>query len=285
MTTPEPGCPFAHPSPSASHESRRRAALQREPRRGGDGTQAANRQVDPSPLGVYPRVVEDRGPAYVYAIKNRRTGQCYVGSTRERKARWKKHMDLLESGLHTSKLQEAWDASAPDDWDWLVLESGIPVLHQFESEQFWIDRLDAFRSGLNSAPRAGSFVSIDSRGYSSLIQEREADVLAMLELLKKRVPYREVAARYGVSLGFLSKLKKSNAELFADEEHARAERRAERKRERARTLERKRDARARNHRIQTLREAGWTYRAIAEELDCALGTVANVLAKEGAERP
>jgi GIY-YIG catalytic domain-containing protein len=65
----------------------------------------------------------------VYGIKDKKTGMYYVGSTRELEVRWASHRSLLEAGEHTPKLQSAWDDSDPNDWEWLILEKEIPVIH------------------------------------------------------------------------------------------------------------------------------------------------------------
>lgn len=214
--------------------------------------------------------------ACIYAIRNRLTGKVYVGSTRELDIRWAEHKELLTQGLHSPKMQAAWDASAPEDWEWVVIEEGIPLIHQFASEQYWIDAFDSCRVGLNSNPRAGTYVTIDSRGYDSFVKQREAEIRAMLVLISERKPYRDIAAEYGVSVGFLTKLKDANtaflSDLIAQEnlEKGRVAKEKQSLKGRHVLRERKRDE------ITKMLKRGRTYRDIAATVGCALGTVANV---------
>jgi uncharacterized protein YerC len=214
--------------------------------------------------------------AYVYAIKNRRTGKLYVGSTRELDVRWANHRGLLAQGLHSPKMQAAWDESTPDDWEWIVLEEGIPLIHQFASEQHWIDALEAYRAGLNSNPRAGTYVTIDSRGYDSFVKQREEEIRQMLVLISERKLYRDIARQYGVSIGFLAKLKAANRELLADL-IAQEQRETLEASTRKQSAKERRGQRAGNREeIIRMLKLGRTYREISASVGCALGTVANV---------
>ena len=215
--------------------------------------------------------------ALVYAIKNLKTRKYYVGSTRDLDARWENHRTLLESGSHTDKLQKAWNKSKPEDWEWSVLEDKIPLVHQFESEQHWIDSLDSHKNGYNSAPRAGSYVSIDNRGYKTIIEKRQNDVIEMLEKIESGVPYRTIASEYEVSLGLLSKLKSGNIDLFSNlvEEQQQRQHRIEREKEERKNRRKLREAR--DSSILKMISQGNTYRSIAKYLGCSLGTVSNVI--------
>ena len=215
--------------------------------------------------------------AFIYAIKNLNTGQYYVGSTRDLKTRWDQHLKNLESKTHTEKLQKAWDESNPEDWEWLILEDQIPIIHQFESEQYWIDSLNSFDDGYNSNPRAGSYVSIDDRGYEGIVEERESDILEMLEKIGEEVPYRSIAEEYGVSLGFLNKLKTRYIDLFP-QLVAKKEDQVERAKSRE-INDKSRVAwqQMRNKLILEMVEEGITYREISKELGCSLGIITKVV--------
>ncbi len=218
--------------------------------------------------------------AVVYAIRNNKTGKCYVGSSRELRVRWDSHRKLLEANEHTPKLQDAWQKSDPDDWEWVILEDDIPIIHQFASEQYWIDALDSHRTGYNTNPKAGSYVSIDDRGYEKFRNERKGDIVEMLKQIGEGVPFREIANTFAVSVGFLSKLKKENSELLkklvqtelSDKQRIETEKTARA----ARAAER----RTRNAEILKLLGRGRTYREIAQTLGCSIGTV-SVVARRG----
>jgi len=165
------------------------------------------------------------------------------------------------------------------DWEWLILEADIPAVHQFESEQHWIDAVDAYSDGYNTSPRLGSYVSIDNRGYQPLIEEREDDVLEMLVQIHQRRPYRQIAADFGVSLGYLGKLKIRYADLIADLIEKQQGNRERIKREEAERALRRVGKVGRNEEIVALSAQGYTYRAIAKVVGCSLGTVCAVLKK------
>lgn len=212
----------------------------------------------------------------MYGIRNKKNGQYYVGSTRDCETRWKKHRSLLGDGEHSEKLQKAWDESSPQDWEWVILEDNIPVIYQFHSEQHWIDRLDAFEGGYNTSPRAGSYVMIDNKGYDWFVKEKENDILAMLEMISSRVPYRDIAKEYGVSLGFLTKLKTKHEDLLQDviEEDRR-------KKRKARELKTLKDSRwkeevERDKKVLALLQKKVPYRKISEMVGCSLGTITNI---------
>lgn len=214
--------------------------------------------------------------ATIYGIKNKKTGLYYVGSSRELDERWASHKALLEAGEHTPKLQSAWDESRPHDWEWLILEEGIPIVHQFHSEQHWIDALDAYNNGYNSSPRAGSYISIDYRGYRKFIDEREDDVLEMLAQIEDGIPYRTIAPNFGVSLGFLTNLKTRYTDLLSETIEAEAERKKQISTKKYEFQGRKKLKVERDKKIREMLNSGFTYRDIVREVGCALGTVTNV---------
>lgn len=58
----------------------------------------------------------------VYAIRNRLTGETYVGKARNLKTRRDGHTRLLESGVHHNRrLQLSWDSWGSLSFDWIVI--------------------------------------------------------------------------------------------------------------------------------------------------------------------
>lgn len=217
--------------------------------------------------------------AVIYGIRNLKTGKCYVGSSRELKVRWENHKKLLESNTHTPKLQVAWNKSLPTDWQWAILEKDIPIIHQFESEQHWINSLDSYRNGYNSNPKAGSYVSIDHRGYQTFINERKDEILEMLVQMEQGIPYRQIASTFGVSVGFLSKLKQGNSDLLVSLIENEKVEKQRTESEKKILIQRKKKQQNRNVKIVNLISQGYTYREVASTLGCSLGTVGNIAAK------
>ena len=214
--------------------------------------------------------------AIIYGIKNKKTNKYYVGSTRELEIRWKSHTILLDRKEHSPKLQVAWDESHPDDWEWVILEQNVPIIHQFHSEQYWIDTLDAYNNGFNTSPRAGSYICLDKRGYKKIIDEREDDVLEMLTQIESGVTYRKIASNFGVSLGFLTKTKERNADLLSNVIEAENKKSQRVRKNKAEAEHRKKSAIERDRKIAEMLQSHRTYRDIAHEVGCALGTVHKV---------
>lgn len=214
--------------------------------------------------------------AVIYGIRNTNSGKYYVGSTRDLATRWENHRRLLESNRHSPKLQEAWNDSSPAEWEWVVLESDIPLVHQFASEQHWIDALESFSDGYNSSPRAGSYVSIGFKAYDHTIEERADNILAMLLQIEGKVPYRQIAKQYRVSVGFLSNLKVRYSDLIEGLIKQEAANRERVSGEKGALAERKARKADRDKQIINLLKAGQTYREVGQAVRCALGTIHNV---------
>jgi len=213
--------------------------------------------------------------AVVYAIRNKVTGKYYVGSTWDLEQRWDDHRKALAESAHTPKLQMAWDASGPNDWEWVVLEEGIPITNQFASEQHWIDALDAFENGYNSSRRAGSYVGVHRQGSDHIVRQ-EQRVLEMLQQIARRRPYREIAEEFGVSIGFLAKVKRTHAHFLAELIAAEAVKKQAARAASSALLTRKAMRVERERRVRTLIGEGRAYREIAMEVGCSLGTITNI---------
>jgi group I intron endonuclease len=219
--------------------------------------------------------------AFVYGIRNKKSGKYYVGSTRNLEMRWEEHKRFLDNGEHSLKLQKAWDKSLPEDWEWTVLEEKIPILQQFQSEQYWIDTLEAFENGYNSNPRAGSYVMIDNRGYDWFVKEREDEILEMLEMIHARVPYRDIADKYGVSLGFLTKLKEQYSDLLDDIIEQDEQRSKEIEKSKKMKKAREKEKVERDKKIIDLLKKNVPYRKIVKIVGCSLGTITNIKKQRG----
>ena len=95
----------------------------------------------------------------IYGIRNRLTGQIYIGSALKISKRWAIHRWQLARGTHHSfRLQEAWDAEAcPDIFEFLVIEMVRPE-QLVSAEQWWIDFYESYDPayGYNIEPSADS---------------------------------------------------------------------------------------------------------------------------------
>lgn len=133
--------------------------------------------------------------AIVYKIENRMTGDRYVGSVLGWPfGRWAEHVSMLTNGYHhSSKFQFAWSRSRPEDWDFVMLESGIGLDFRLSREQFWFETLTP---NLNETSRI-------TRMVDKAKTERRA-----LEMLRTKKTYRVIAEELGCSLGWLTNLKR-----------------------------------------------------------------------------
>lgn len=60
--------------------------------------------------------------AGIYRITRLSDGKVYVGQARKCSERWTMHRHSLKNGKHSnSLLQEAWNASSPEDWTWEIV--------------------------------------------------------------------------------------------------------------------------------------------------------------------
>lgn len=92
----------------------------------------------------------------IYAIRNRLTGERYVGSSTQMRARTGSHRTLLRKGVHHSRrLQDAWDSCGESAFVYETLALCRPA-RLLEIEQFWLDHFDSYVTGYNQSPTAGS---------------------------------------------------------------------------------------------------------------------------------
>jgi GIY-YIG catalytic domain len=133
--------------------------------------------------------------ALIYKIENKKTHACYVGSTHGFPfGRWAEHVGLLGRGIHHSaKFQTAWDASAPTDWMFDILEAGIEESHRLHREQHWFETL---QPGLNGTSRITRMIDR---------QHVEAQAAKMLD---EGCTYRRISKTLGCSVGWLTLFKR-----------------------------------------------------------------------------
>lgn len=91
---------------------------------------------------------EDSG---VYAIKNRITGEVYVGRSIELKRRFAHHRYLLDAGAHhNQRLQDSWSKWGEVSFDWILIHICDPeCTYAFE---WWALQLIPEKLRLNACP-------------------------------------------------------------------------------------------------------------------------------------
>ena len=137
--------------------------------------------------------MKDIRVAKVYQLINRKTGEHYIGSTKNKIAtRWSYHYEKLKHGSHeVRELQKAWDDSDISDWDFRILEDDIPVEQQFDKELQWQELLN---------PTFGS----KTYWHRKSNQEKKDRAI---ELIKAGKSYRDIAKELSVSIGWVSFVK------------------------------------------------------------------------------
>jgi group I intron endonuclease len=87
--------------------------------------------------------------AGVYRIRNRATGEVYIGCTIDVYQRIKAHVGKLNAGRHENfRLREAWATVGRSGFSFSILEivSGAEMLES--REQYWLDRALAQGAGI-----------------------------------------------------------------------------------------------------------------------------------------
>ena len=79
----------------------------------------------------------------IYAIIHHISGRRYIGSAKDTRKRWHRHLCVLRKGKHeNSHLQRMWDKYGESSFSFAILEADIPVDKLIEREQHWIDAAD-----------------------------------------------------------------------------------------------------------------------------------------------
>jgi group I intron endonuclease len=95
-------------------------------------------------------------PAGIYRIRNRVTGEVYIGSASNIYERIKAHCGVLDRGGHHNRLlQEAWNALGQAAFSFSILEvTPKDMTAMIEAENRWIDQARRLTPGLYNRRRA-----------------------------------------------------------------------------------------------------------------------------------
>jgi group I intron endonuclease len=107
----------------------------------------------------------------VYKILCKPTGQIYIGSAVNLRARWDAHRRALRHGEHVNYfLQEAWDQYGETNFEYLVLEL-VATSERLQAEQIWIDRTGCTdrEMGFNICPIAGSPGDVNAQLWEGFV--------------------------------------------------------------------------------------------------------------------
>lgn len=114
----------------------------------------------------------------VYQIKNKLNGKIYIGSTVDKKRRWREHRNRLRQGRHNnSHLQKSWNKYGANNFKFSVLEKIKNRDKILEREQYYLDnkkpeyniskKARAFAEGLHHTEETKQKISEKMKGENN----------------------------------------------------------------------------------------------------------------------
>jgi group I intron endonuclease len=86
----------------------------------------------------------------IYAIRNTKTNERYIGSTKNLKARNQQHFAELRRDYHSNRyLQRAFDKYGERSFVVEVVEEDVPESIISSRENHWINHFDSYKNGYN----------------------------------------------------------------------------------------------------------------------------------------
>ena len=160
--------------------------------------------------------------AYIYEIKNKVNGNCYIGSTINPKARWTSHRGTLRAGKHHSFiLQKAWDKHGESNFNFQVLlECDKKDMIDYENRFMVLQYYNVLRTAKECLVRGGWKHTEDFKQRMSKIRKGRAISEEQKELISKALKGRKHTQEYkdncrtkrlGTNLSDLTRLKLSKA--------------------------------------------------------------------------
>jgi len=142
--------------------------------------------------------------ATIYLIRNIVNNKIYIGSTVNKiKVRWSAHIADLNKGSHNKSFLDDWRKTTESQWQFTTIEENVPVDLRYIVEFYWIKKLDSCneKKGYNL-----------SKNQTSLMPRRIFDrperiVENIVKDIKNRVTYREIAAKYKISMGSIGRIR------------------------------------------------------------------------------
>ncbi len=131
----------------------------------------------------------------IYKIENQKTGNCYIGSSKNPIGRWKSHLRMLQDNRHHQNIQKEWNDSQISDWTFCILKL-VPRSMRAETEHFYFKK---FKPQLNGD--RDKFVCIERK---DIVREQ------ILYDIAAKVPYRKICVKHGVALGTITAIKQQN---------------------------------------------------------------------------
>jgi len=141
-----------------------------------------------------------------------------VGGSIHIERRFRHHRQRLDAGIHHSvHLQNAWHKYGGDKFEFSILEIVNGVEQLTNREQYWLDKLDAYRNGYNERPKAerniGRIYSDETLTKLSATHRRlhmeglhpnsklnPAQVTEIKQLIADGTPTRSIADAYDIAI-------------------------------------------------------------------------------------
>lgn len=126
----------------------------------------------------------------IYQIKNKVTGETYVGSSDNVQKRLKDHMISLARGHHINKmLQRSWKKYGPESHIFEVLEEVQEKNELSNREIFWINKTDSLENGFNTKTDKCKNRTLISIHPETKIELERLDMGSMSETLGQLIKY------------------------------------------------------------------------------------------------
>ena len=109
----------------------------------------------------------------IYMMVNKETGSLYIGSAREFKYRWNKHIsEFLHKKHSNQRLQRVWDKYGNKKLMWIIVEL-CPIDQLLKQEQVWLDyirdcKIETYNILLIANSRLGIKCSSETKENMSL---------------------------------------------------------------------------------------------------------------------
>lgn len=99
---------------------------------------------------------------YIYRITNKVNGKVYIGQSVNVKARWHKHIKMLNNGVHGKSkscdkdyLQRAWDKYGEDSFVFEIIDEANEACVLNSLEDFWINAYGGYQSKMTYNLKSG----------------------------------------------------------------------------------------------------------------------------------
>jgi len=107
----------------------------------------------------------------IYSIRNRATGDLYIGSSRDVEYRWEEHRSYLRKSLYgNTHFQRAWNKYGEEAFEFKCIDEVEDDRDLLEVEQWWLDVF--WPTGYNIKRKAEGYPSMLGRSHTEETKER-----------------------------------------------------------------------------------------------------------------